>query len=366
MPSLARNPNRKRTAAVGLTHTLAFEEPTKYGEHGVYYAEIAIGTPPQHIQVVIDTGSANLVVVGSSCADCMIPPGMSRFDATHSSTAQRVAGDTIELVYSSAQLEADRYHDSVSLAGSSAFAVDFGVATQSRGVGNILGLAYTSLAGPLGAPLQPCFDAGVAAGVFANRFTLRLQGPAGAESTIVFGGTITPLSAFRYTDILFEKFYQIAASGIYTDAGLQNRLAPFELDRPVAVDSGTTVLLVSQAMQAAIANYLSAAAKQARIKVPANFWSGDLSQIVYASLTPTQVQSLPPIWVSVPESGGGRQNLALRIAPQTYLRTGSKGKQFFGIKGSDSGMVLLGQVLLENYETVFDRANKRIGFAMQA
>ena len=55
-----------------------------------YYGTISIGSPPQEFQVVFDTGSGNLVVPTTECADeaCR---SHRRFDATKSATSKQIA-----------------------------------------------------------------------------------------------------------------------------------------------------------------------------------------------------------------------------------------------------------------------------------
>ncbi|HAN30440.1 MAG TPA: hypothetical protein DCQ06_02475, partial [Myxococcales bacterium] len=47
----------------------ALEEGIRH-RHGVYMATLSLGTPAQNFDAIVDTGSANLVVMGPDCQGC--------------------------------------------------------------------------------------------------------------------------------------------------------------------------------------------------------------------------------------------------------------------------------------------------------
>ena len=62
------------------------------------------------------------------------------------------------------------------------------------------------------------------------------------------------------------------------------------------------------------------------------------------------------------EALGLAEAIDLEMKPQSYFRKGSGGV-YFGIRAHHGALAILGQVFMENFDVVFDRANKRIGFA---
>jgi len=74
------------------------------GKKMAYYGEVGVGSPQQLFTVVFDTGSANLIVPGSSCesAACV---SHAQFNGAKSSTAHRVTCDGDRVADDSADLD---------------------------------------------------------------------------------------------------------------------------------------------------------------------------------------------------------------------------------------------------------------------
>ncbi|MEE2785693.1 MAG: pepsin-like aspartyl protease [Myxococcota bacterium] len=323
--------------------------------HGVYTTTINVGTPPQAIEVIVDTGSSNLVIDGPACQGC---PTID-FEPSKSSTAKPTM-EKISIRYGSGTLRADLYTDQVALNCGQPIAATFGVATEAHHVGSILGLGYSALAAPAQAPVTPFFDSLVQARQIDNLFSMRLCGPSASGSHVLFGGLDAGIerAAIRYVPLIDESHYRVAPPTFSVGgADLVSTLNPEAI-----VDSGTTLMLVPSEIHGGLERALQAAADATGLgsKLPIDFWGRDATDIrVRVSLTREDIAGMPPVRLNFIDEAG--EALTLDVAPQTYFRRSNQGGYYFGIRPHD-GLTVLGQVLMENYDVIFDRARARIGF----
>ena len=145
-PSRPARRDMLSTTAVGLQRVDA--------QRLQYYGEIGLGTPPQMLRVIFDTGSASLWVPSSSCTTCCHPiPGQHarcrRFNASASSSFL-ATGPPCTFNYGSGTIHGDTSVDVLALGSSASLraAVGLGLATtSSEGLhilhaDGVMGLAY--------------------------------------------------------------------------------------------------------------------------------------------------------------------------------------------------------------------------------
>lgn len=330
------------------------------GTRGEYYASITVGTPAQDFQVVVDSGSSNLILLGDSslCNNCSEEPG-NKYSPSASSTSQ-MTDKQIVIQYGSGKLEALEAKDVVGLAGHEPFEYTFGAMTQDAGVPNIMGLAYQALAEPKDAPLEPYFQALVANAGIDNVFSMLLCGPGNPGSKIEFGGS--SIDPTMYMPVTFEGWYVVQPDSMNVE-GSDEPIASFpqnanNLEGPnTIVDSGTTQLVVPDDMLNAMVDQINTAAEAAGAKVE-------------------EIQQSPPTYIidgevelsALPTFQVAAGNHLYDIAPGTYIQnaklTNGETVQLIMIGSSDAtgGGAILGQVFMANFYTVFDRANQRVGF----
>ncbi len=309
---------------------------------GAYTMTIEVGTPPQTFEVVVDTGSANLVLLGDSslCDNCGDEVGQSLYSPSKSSTAQ-LSNTSLTLHYGSGSLQAREVSDKVSVEGLPPIDYTFSVMTHQAGIQNILGLAYKAVAKPEGNPLTPYFDELVQQAGIADELSLTLCTE--GTSKITFGASDVQVT--NYLDLVEEKWYVVSLSKMQVKGG--KRLGRFSA--PAVVDSGTTDLLVPASMHGKMLKALAPVAKQNGI---------DLSHELIRTSAGV-IDQFPVFQIVAKDADGGK--ITLDIAPRTYFRAVGTVGYTLAIGAMNTGQVLLGKVFMENYAVVFDRANKRIG-----
>ncbi|KAF8629234.1 hypothetical protein AX17_005814 [Amanita inopinata Kibby_2008] len=122
------------------------------GHDATYFASLNIGTPPQTLNLVLDTGSSDLWVADDTCTNCDRTTPF--FQSRQSSTAELLSGpgSRVQLSYGSGQVSGTVARDTVSMSGFTLQKQVFlSVDDVSRNflqgsVSGILGLAFTSLA----------------------------------------------------------------------------------------------------------------------------------------------------------------------------------------------------------------------------
>jgi hypothetical protein len=102
-----------------------------------YYANISIGTPPQSLRVILDTGSAVSYIASTQCdASC---GGFARFDKARSSTYKASGGSEVTVGYVREKAQGTAGSDSVEIAGLTATDVPIILASSMQ---NAMGVLY--------------------------------------------------------------------------------------------------------------------------------------------------------------------------------------------------------------------------------
>jgi len=119
-----------------------------HNQDSSYFGNLAIGTPEQSYNVILDTGSADLWVAQSGCSEGCVD--IATFDTSSSSTYKNMS-TTFGITYGSGSAEGTLAQDTVQMAGFSVPDQIFGLANQvSSGlltspVSGLLGLGFKSI-----------------------------------------------------------------------------------------------------------------------------------------------------------------------------------------------------------------------------
>ncbi|ESO89560.1 hypothetical protein LOTGIDRAFT_125352 [Lottia gigantea] len=336
-----------------------------------YYMTMLIGTPPQKINVLIDTGSSNLAI--AAVPDINID---KHFVRINSSTYEE-DGREVQVPYTQGEWKGLLGTDDVQLTVLPNITVRPNIAfiTQSQNFfingsewQGIVGMAYESIARP-DSSIVPFFNSLVKDGGVRDIFAVQLCGtPYLAEDdkmggSMTIGGLSSDLynSEIYYTPLQKLWYYEVLITDIAVDSNsLGLDCKEYNFDRTI-VDTGTTNMRFPKRVYKSILNHIQH--KIMERPFSPSFWSGDEVMCWEDAMLPFQV--FPTISLSMYHSENSL--FKLHIPSEKYLRMVidpfETGKCFkFGIASSEAGTVL-GAILMEGYYVVFDRENKRVGFA---
>ena len=340
------------------------EMPLKYYNHfpfnNVYTIGVQVGG--QTLESVLDTGSSNLLVLGDAahCPACTNEYGyQSTYSPAAGSQALTTSWSMNFAPIGAAQVQG--YQDTVSWDDLTLPGFKFGLVTAEKGIPNIWGIAYQSLASPYGAPQTPLFDALAQAGSLKNQFSLRLCGLK-AGSNITLGGfdaaLVDKMAQVQWTPITAKIWYSVTVERMYggatPNAAAAWSWAPAASDR-VIVDSGTNPLVLPAAQMAPLVAWLRSVATQNGLTLPADFWPTAAGPGGYAALSAADVAKFPPLLVDLAGTSDAQKTITLSIAPSVYFQTREDGQRYLGIEPGQGSVYILGTVFLENYVVLHDR-----------
>ncbi len=350
----------KTSSATSLVSALKYYNHFPF--NNVYTLHLTIGA--QNIEAVLDTGSSNLLVIGSEdyCSGCVNEYGYSSVYTP--GTGSKELSDSWAMSFAPiGQAQIQGYQDTVSFEGDTLSSYSFGVATSEQGIPNIWGIAYAPVAQPATDPLTPFFDALVSKYNLKNEFSLSLCAlKSGSSAT--FGGYDADLAKLmaqvQWTPVVAKSYYSISMTRMYVSAGTSDSSAnPLWLWEPsntdtVIIDSGTNPVVLPAQQVTGLVSVLQSLATQKGVSIPASFWPTATAHGSYASLSDADIAKFPNIYLDLVNFANSSQTFTLAISPSTYFQTREDGQRFFGVEAG-SGIYILGTVFMENYIVLHDR-----------
>ncbi|ROW05734.1 hypothetical protein VMCG_05157 [Cytospora schulzeri] len=217
-----------------------------------YTIDIEVGTPPQTISVVLDTGSYELWV-NPTCKTSTDPDfceSFPRYNSTESSTFHKTGTET-SLFYGKGNVTFEYVKDVVSIGSASITDQVFGVASKSySNPTGLLGVGPPSQ-GDDGALYTYVLDNMVAQGQIDSRaFSLDLRDIDSPDGSVIFGGVDTgkyigslekrPMLDPDETSPRFDRYWvNLTSVGITLPSGESELIDDGEV--PVFLDSGSTL-----------------------------------------------------------------------------------------------------------------------------
>jgi len=313
-------------------------------ENAQYYGEISVGTPSQSFQVIYDTGSSNLWLPSSKCTNCGSHP---KYDATKSST-YKANGTVFKIMYGSGPVSGYLSEDVVTVGGQSVTSL-FAEITDVTGLGpayslgkfdGIAGCAWDTISVD---GIPPIFTDFISEKKWDEPvFSFYLPDSNDKKGALTLGGIGNQYTGdLTYVDLSAELYWEIQIDGIKVNGASQSST------KRAIVDSGTSLLAMPTADAKALAKSLGATP----FFLNPNEFTVDCSK----------VSSLPNIDVAIDGN-------TYSIPPSKYIINDENTICLLGVTGIDipapaGPLVILGDVFIREFFTVFDYGNKRVGFA---
>ncbi|XP_051966442.1 beta-secretase 1-like [Xyrauchen texanus] len=343
-----------------------------------YYIEMAVGTPPQKLNILVDTGSSNFAVGAAT------HPFLHRYYHRSLSSSYSDLGRSVYVPYTQGRWEGELGTDLVSVPHGPNILLRANIAaiTQSdrffingSNWEGILGLAYAEIARP-DENLEPFFDSLLRQTSVPNSFSLQLCGAGFTQNystgsstvggSMIIGGIDPSLyvGELWYTPIRREWYYEVIIVRIEVNGqDLNMDCKEYNYDKSI-VDSGTTNLrLPRKVFQAAVKAIEAASSTE---QFPSGFWLGEQLVCWQVGTTPWHIFPVISLYLM---SEDRNQSFRISILPQQYLRpvedvaSAQEDCYKFAVSQSSTGTVM-GAVIMEGFYVVFDREHKRIGFAV--
>nr|KAF6464069.1 beta-secretase 1 [Rousettus aegyptiacus] len=311
-----------------------------------YYVEMTVGSPPQTLNILVDTGSSNFAVGAAP------HPFLHRYYQRQLSSTYRDLRKGVYVPYTQGKWEGELGTDLVSIPHGPNVTVRANIAaiTESdkffingSNWEGILGLAYAEIARPDDS-LEPFFDSLVKQTHVPNLFSLQLCGAgfplnqsevlASVGGSMIIGGIDHSLytGSLWYTPIRREWYYEVIIVRVEING------------QDLKMDCKETE------------------------KFPDGFWLGEQLVCWQAGTTPWNIFPVISLYLMGEVTN---QSFRITILPQQYLRpvedvaTSQDDCYKFAISQSSTGTVM-GAVIMEGFYVIFDRARKRIGFAVSS
>ncbi|XP_075710741.1 beta-secretase 2 [Rhinoderma darwinii] len=338
-----------------------------------YYLEMMIGTPPQTLNILVDTGSSNFAVAGAP------DPDITQYYHSDKSSTYQSLGLDVTVRYTQGSWSGVLGKDVISVPKgiNDTFVVNIASIMASESFfmpeinwQGILGLAYRTLAKP-SSSVETFFDSLVEQQKIPNIFSMQMCG-AGLPTTgagsnggsLVMGGTEPSLytGEIWYTPITEEWYYQVEVLK-FEVGGLNLNLdcTEYNADKAI-VDSGTTLLrLPDNVFNAVVEGIIQTSLIE---NFNNEFWTG--LQLACWEKTEEPWAYFPDLSIYLRDVNSSR-SFRLTIKPQLYIQSVLTFRENlncfrFGISPSSNALVI-GATVMEGFYVIFDREEKRVGFA---
>ncbi|XP_067102397.1 beta-secretase 2 isoform X2 [Osmerus mordax] len=236
----------------------------------------------------------------------------------------------------------------------------------------ILGLAYPLLARP-DSSVEPFFNSVVRQTGIPDVFSLQMCGAGLSASSsadpvggsLVMGGVEPTLyrGSMWYTPIRQEWYYQVEVLKLEVgDQNLNLDCREYNMDKAI-VDSGTTLLRLPVNVFNAVVEAIS---RSSLIQdFSSGFWLGTKLACWMKGETPWRFFPKLSLYLRATNTS---QSFRITILPQLYIQPitdvdGTLDCFRFGVSSSANGLVI-GATVMEGFYVAFDRAQKRVGFAL--
>ncbi|RJE18235.1 protease [Aspergillus sclerotialis] len=333
-------------------------------EKSLYFCNITIGTPGQHLRLVLDTGSSDLWCNAADSTLCSSPGdhcGVSgSYDAKSSSTYTHISTD-FNISYADGTGAAGEYvSDTLHIGDVSIKDFQFGLGQTSDSPEGVLGIGYTSNEVQVVINNKDTYpnlpQAMVKDGLInSNAYSLWLNDLDANTGSILFGGVDTEKYHGKLETLPVQKvngeYSQliIALTGVtFSSASSRHRYSTSALPTAVLLDSGSTLTYLPNSLVEDIYKDLPIVydSLSGAGYVPCN--------LINDNINITYTFSSPEITVNIKE--------LIINAGDLYFRDGTRAC-VFGIAPAGRSTAVLGDTFLRSAYVVYDLANNEISLA---
>ncbi len=342
---------------------------------GLYYANISIGTPPQHLSLQIDTGSSDVWVPSSQSSYCTSRSGQGcpggSFNSQRSSNYEVVGQNDFNISYvDNTGALGDYFTDQFMIGNSTLEGFQMGLATTtSIGIG-IMGIGYSNSEANIftgnGTQYPNLPLALVNAGLIESpAYSLWLDDLHSSTGSILFGG----VDKSKYTGHLKSiEVYANRARGnttsftvaftslSATSSSGTDTLTPAGFAQPAILDSGTTLTLLPDAIAELVFAELGATPEPrlGATLVPCSL-ANNTGTLNYGFGGPGGPEIRVPMSELV-------LPLSLTSGNRPVFEDGTEACQL-GIQAQGQLPTLLGDTFLRSAYVVYDLENNKVGLA---
>lgn len=242
---------------------------------GSYMTDVTVGTPPQPISLVIDTGSSDTFVLADfadQCSDASTaylhgPCVGGVFDLSASSTYNTITTNGFRISYADKTgSSGDYFSDDFEIGGAKVSALQMGLAINTTvGVG-IMGIGYTAGESVTAKLRYPNLVDQLVAQKLINlkAYSLWLNDKESTTGNVLFGGIDTakfvgtlkviPVRPDIRTNTIRSFTVYLTGLSVTDDSGSASALTNSSFTLPVILDSGTTISYLPQSILDSIVN----------------------------------------------------------------------------------------------------------------
>ncbi|KAH9888649.1 aspartic peptidase domain-containing protein [Xylariomycetidae sp. FL2044] len=370
---------RQQQSSLPLLHRRAGQFSQELNNNltgGGYYTEVSLGTPPQNVTLILDTGSSDIWVLATNATLCHSASlqayyggCIATYDPSASDTYSLVSEDDFNIQYADGSgAEGDYFKDTFHIGGAAIDSLQMGLAENTTINSGLLGIGFAAnVAANQAYPniIDLLVDQNL---IDSQAYSLYLDDLYAETGTILFGGLDTqkfigelksvPIQPDEEDSDAYSSFTVTLSSLTSTDGnGTVTNYTRSSF--PVILDSGTTLTYLPNAVTYRIFDAIGAVDDTSRtqfVYVSCDYLSQNLTFDFQFGDDDGPVIHVPADEV-VLDNVKAYVDLGLRLPDLPFENVCS-----FGMQPSSS-YYLLGDTFLRSAYVVYDLTNKEIALA---
>ncbi|KAI1339351.1 aspartic peptidase domain-containing protein [Xylariaceae sp. FL0016] len=345
---------------------------------GGYYAQVSVGTPPQAVELILDTGSSDVWILDNNANLCSSDKlqyyygyCLSTYNPDDSSTYEIVSDDSFSISYvDGSGAEGDYIKDTLSIGGANITSLQMGLAENTTINSGLLGVGFAANVAS-SKPYDNIMDLFVDQDLIPSQsYSLYLDDLRAETGTILFGGLDTKkfIGKLKTVDIQADEdtgdytSFAVELSSMYTTADNGTIKNYTSTSIPVILDSGTTLTYLPTSIANRIFDAFGAyddSSYTGLVYIDCGYLTNnpDLTFDFQFGGTSGPIIKVP-VDEMVLDNVKGYQEIGLDVPSDLPFDDVCS----FGIQ-SNSGYYLLGDTFLRSAYVVYDLTNKKIGLA---